>query len=207
MPAANRFWDRMAKSYSRKPVPDQAVYERKLAITRDFFHPGMDVLEIGCGSGLTAISHAPYVHHILGIDSSRNMIAIADENARRANVANTRFEQATVEAFAAGEEQFDAVLALSVLHLLDDWLEVIEKIHRMLKPGGVFVSSTACIADINPVLKLALRAGGKTGFIPTAQFIAPDELTQALQATGFTIKEHWQPDDGRTSFIVASRNL
>jgi len=103
------------------------------------------------------------------------------------------------------DERFDAVLALSVLHLLDDWRAVIHKVHRILKPGGIFVTSTACIGGSNALLKLVLPVGAKLGLIPGVQFISPDALTQAQRDADFSIEEHWNPDDGRTVFVVARK--
>jgi len=49
--------------------------------------------------------------------------------------------------FVLADQTLDAVLGLSILHLLDNKEEVIAKVHRTLKPGGIFVTSTACIGD------------------------------------------------------------
>ena len=59
MNPTDRFWDRIADRYAAKPVPDQAVYERKLQITRTLLHPQAEVLELGCGTGSTALALAP----------------------------------------------------------------------------------------------------------------------------------------------------
>ena len=53
-----RFWDRIAIRHAAKPVPDEKVYERKLAITREYLN--RQVLALGCGTGSTAIAYAPY---------------------------------------------------------------------------------------------------------------------------------------------------
>ena len=46
------FWERIAVRYSKQPVADEATYQKKLQITREFLLPNMRVLEIGCGTGL-----------------------------------------------------------------------------------------------------------------------------------------------------------
>ncbi|MGD1860116.1 MAG: hypothetical protein ACFB0E_09115 [Leptolyngbyaceae cyanobacterium] len=56
-------------------VADQK--KKKLTVTRSYFRSDMQVLEIGCGTGSTAILHAPHVNHIRAINFSANMIAIA----------------------------------------------------------------------------------------------------------------------------------
>jgi ubiquinone/menaquinone biosynthesis C-methylase UbiE len=76
-----RFWDRLAKRYAKKPVADEATYQRKLQITRDHLSPAMEILEFGCGTGSTAITHAPHVRHLRAIDISSKMLEIAQGKA------------------------------------------------------------------------------------------------------------------------------
>ena len=99
MDRSARFWDKMAERYSRRPIADEAAYEKKLQVTREYFRPDMQVLEFGCGTGSTAIAHAPYVERIHAIDISSKMIGIAQGKAAAAKVENVDFEQATIEAF------------------------------------------------------------------------------------------------------------
>ncbi len=66
MVAPAGFWDRIAERYAKQPIADEAAYQKKLQVTRDYFRPDMAVLEFGCGTGSTAIAHAPYVKHVLG---------------------------------------------------------------------------------------------------------------------------------------------
>ena len=68
------FWDKVAERYSKKPVADEAAYQTKLRVTREYFRPDMQVLEIGCGTGSTAIAHAPFVEHICATDISPKMM-------------------------------------------------------------------------------------------------------------------------------------
>ena len=77
----SNFWDKHAERYSKRPVADEESYQKKLQVTRDYLQPGMEVLEFGCGTGSTAITHAPYVKHIEAIDVSSKMIEIAQGKA------------------------------------------------------------------------------------------------------------------------------
>jgi ubiquinone/menaquinone biosynthesis C-methylase UbiE len=203
MPARVKFWDRIAKSYSQRPIADEAAYQKKLEVTRQYFRPDMEVLELGCGTGSTAIKHAPFVRHIRAVDISSKMIEIA--RAKATDIANVTFEQATVEDLRVPNESIDAVLALSLLHLLEDKEAAIAKIHAMLKPGGVFVSSTACLGDTMKWFKLVGPIGQFLGVIPTVRVFTVQELVDSITQGGFVIDHQWQPGRGKAVFIVAKK--
>ena len=80
------FWDRVAPRYSQQPISDTESYARKLAETQALMRPDMRVLELGCGTGSTALKHAPHVSHIDATDVSATMIAIAREKAEQAGI-------------------------------------------------------------------------------------------------------------------------
>ena len=58
---ATRFWNWNAERYARQAIADEASYQKKLAITQSYLTPDMRVVEFGCGTGSTAIVHAPKV--------------------------------------------------------------------------------------------------------------------------------------------------
>lgn len=200
-----RFWDRAADRYARRPVADEAAYRHKLRITREYLRPDMAVLEVGCGSGSTALAHAPFVRHILAIDVSARMVAIAEGRAAAAGVANVGFRRAAVEGFEAPDGSFDAVLGLSVLHLLADRDAALRKLHRLLRPGGVFVSSTACIADSMRLFGLVAPVGRMLGLLPLVKVFTSGALESGMVEAGFRIEHRWQPGRGKAVFMVARR--
>ncbi|NKB49098.1 MAG: methyltransferase domain-containing protein [Alphaproteobacteria bacterium] len=201
----SKFWDKIAVRYSKRPVADEAAYQKKLQVTRDYLRPDMAVMEFGCGTGSTAIAHAPYVKHIHAIDISANMIEIAQSKADAGGVQNVTFEQSDIDEFNAPEETLDVVLGLSILHLVESKEEVISKVHRMLKPGGIFVSSTACIADTMKFFKVIAPIGKFSGLMPLVKVFTAKELEDSLTAAGFHIDYQWQPGKGKAMFIVAKK--
>jgi ubiquinone/menaquinone biosynthesis C-methylase UbiE len=205
MDASTRFWDKFAEWYTRKPVADEASYQKKLEVTRSYLGPEAEVLEFGCGSGLTAIWHAPNVRHIRAVDSSSKMVEIARQNAAQANVDNISLEQATIEEVSVPDQSLDAVLGLSILHLLEDKEAAIAKIHRMLKPGGVFVTSTICLGDGMSVIKFIAPVGKRLGLMPLVQCFSSEDLAASLTKAGFEIDYQWQPGKGKAVFIVAMK--
>jgi len=205
MGSSSRFWDRIADRYSKRPVADEASYQKKLQITRSYFRSEMDVLEFGCGTGSTAISHSPFVRHIQAIDISSKMIEIAKGKAAKAKIENISFEQLTIEVIRIPDQSLDAVLGLSILHLLEDKEGAISKIQRMLKPGGLFVTSTSCIGDSMKFFKIIAPVGKFLGLMPLVKVFTTEELVASLTEAGFEIDHRWQPGKGTAVFIVAKK--
>ncbi|MDJ0592264.1 MAG: class I SAM-dependent methyltransferase [Pleurocapsa sp. MO_226.B13] len=189
-----KFWDKTAESYSQQPIADEAAYQKKLQVTQEYFKPDMSVLEFGCGTGGTAIIHAPYVKHLRAIDFSSEMIKIAQAKAEAQNINNVTFEQLTIEELTVADETFDVVLGLGILHLLENKKEVIAKVYKMLKPGGVFVTSTACLGDTMKWFKAIASIGVFLRLIPLVKVFTSKELENNLIDAGFTIDYHWQPN-------------
>jgi 2-polyprenyl-3-methyl-5-hydroxy-6-metoxy-1,4-benzoquinol methylase len=200
----DRFWDRLADRYARQPIADEAAYQRKLQITRDHLRPDMTLLEFGCGTGGTAISHAPYVQHIRAIDFSEAMLSIARSKAAAAGVGNVRFERADITDFVAPDASFDVILGLSILHLLADKDAVLAKVFRLLKPGGIFISSTTCVGDTMGLFKTIAPLGKALGLLPRLDVMTTGELVGSLGRAGFVIEQQWQPGKGKAVFIVAA---
>ena len=203
---ARNFWDKRAERYSTRPVADEATYQKKLDVTREYLNSDSEVLEFGCGTGSTAISHAPYAGHILATDISSEMIEIARSRAREDDVQNVTFAQSSVDEFEAPDESYDAVLGLNLLHLLEDKDAAIKKIYRMLRPGGVFVSSTACITDMMPLFRLVAPIGALLRIFPPVAIFSAKELTRALTDAGFVIEHEWLPGKNKAIFIVARKS-
>lgn len=199
------FWDRIAKSYSRKPIADPQAYETKLAMTRAYLDRSMDVLEIGCGTGGTALLHAPHVESILATDVSPAMIAIAREKLAESGVDNVRFEVASADGVERPVNSLDAVLCLSVLHLLSSRRETLAKLAEMVRPGGVLVASTPCLGDAMGWFRYVAPLGSFLGLIPEFAIFSKDDLRAEVIEAGFEIEKEFEPDDGRTLFLIARR--
>lgn len=200
-----RFWDRIADKYARRPIDDEAAYRRKLDATRERLRPDMRVLEVGCGTGSTAIEHAPYVQRIHATDLSTRMIEIGRQRARDAGVDSIDFEAASLDDLAARDVRYDAVLALSLLHLLPDLDDALDAIHGLLVPGGLFVSNTACLADGMNWLRPIVTVGRWIGKIPPVSFFGRDHVIQSMERHGFEIEHEYRPGKGRVVFVIARR--
>ncbi|GGB93402.1 hypothetical protein GCM10011352_19340 [Marinobacterium zhoushanense] len=204
MKDAKQFWDRTAARYAKSSIRDMASYEKKLAITQEYFHPDWKVLEFGCGSGGTAIIHAPFVGQMVATDISDKMLDIARRKAKDAGVENITFRQGTLDSLEFEDASFDAVLGLNILHLLENVEGALSRVYRLLKPGGVFVSSTALVSDMNVVWRLVIPLMQSVGLAPYVNRLGRDDLLSRLTEAGFKIDKEWQP--GKDSiFIVAKK--
>lgn len=202
---AERLWDWAADRYAAKPVADEAAYARKLAITREYLHPEANLLELGCGTGSTALAHAHYVKHIKAVDVSSRMIEIAISKAADAAIDNIEFLHKDVDHLQLPDEYFDFVLMLNLLHLLADWRLHITMAFNTLKPGGVFVSSTMCLSDGYTFTRLPLAAGWLVGLIPLMSFFTRDDLENVLVNAGFDLEYESAPARKTAVFLVARK--
>ena len=199
----SRFWGRHAKGYAKRPVADEAAYRQKLKVTQDYLKPDMEVLEFGCGTGTTALIQAPFVKHILATDISGGMLEIARSKAAAQGIDNVTFQQVSIEDFEAPDGSFDVVMGHSLLHLLQDRQAAIAKVHRMLRPGGAFVPSTACLAGKMAWLRIVLPVGRFFGLLPLVKFLSAEELVADMTRAGFRIDHQSQHGKSGSAFLVA----
>lgn len=200
------FWNRIARRYAASPISDLGAYEQKLSVTRNYLHPEMKVLEFGCGTGSTAILHAPFVKYYHAIDVSPRMVDIAFEKIEAKPVPNLTFEVAALEEFVAEKDTYDALLGLNILHLINAPQAAIEQVFALLKPGGVFVSTTACLSDTMPWVRHIAPVGRWLRLIPRVQMLTFSQLLDWLQQAGFVV-EYCDPPYSKhhSGFIVATK--
>ncbi|MGH6736430.1 MAG: class I SAM-dependent methyltransferase [Methyloceanibacter sp.] len=203
-----RFWDRAARKYEASPIADLAGYERSLERTRDYLKSGDTVVEFGCGTGTTALKLAPSVGRIVATDISSEMIAIAREKAEAEGRTNVTFEVAALDAAPWPDGTFDVALSFNVLHLVAAREESLRRIHRVLKPGGLFVTKTPCIKEMNPFLRVAVPVMQMFGKAPYVAFFSGDDLEREIAAAGFEIVErarHASRGKDARPFLVARK--
>lgn len=205
------FWDRIARRYAARPVTDVPAYHRTLERIGTHLRPDHRVLELGCGTGTTALKLAGAVADYRGTDLSGEMIAIAqnklDGGADVGTGANppSNVEFARADAISALDAAgpVDVVLASSLLHLVDAPDRLVRCIHDRLPPGGLFMSKTVCLAGrwyLRPVI-VAMRAVGKA---PRVTFFSVEALGGLMTDAGFEIVEQADyPARPPNRFIVA----
>ena len=197
-----KFWDNTSKKYSLKPVPSEEIYQKKLEITRQYLHSNSEVLEFGCGTGTTALKHSADAKSIVAYDFSPAMIEIA--NSKKADAENVQFKVAAVEDINFGNNKYDVILGHSILHLTFDNENTLKKILRGLKPGGVFISGSGCVKDMNFVIRVAIPVAHFLGKAPAINSFTADELVALHEQVGFEIVKRWDYKAGEL-YLVAKK--
>ncbi len=183
-------------------------YERTLARVRELLPKDADVLEIGCGTGTTALRLAPFLGSLIATDVSAEMIAIAREKAAQ-RAPNLSFSAAPADRLPGEDESFDAVLAFNLLHLVPDRRAVLNALRRRLKPGGLFISKTPCLAEMNPLIRAAVPVMRFFGKAPTVAIFDSVGLGDEIDAAGFSVIERARHGSGRKDariFLVAQKD-
>lgn len=203
-----QFWDKIAKKYAAHAMSDVAGYERTLERARHYLAPDHEVIELGCGTGSSALRLAPSVKHLVATDVSREMIAIAQEKADAAACANVTFALGPAGNTALADAGFDAALAFNLLHLVRDRQAALAQVRRVLKPGGLFISKTPCLSEMNPLIRLAVPVARWLGKAPHVDFFNGAELEAEITQAGFEIVERDRHGSGKKDFrlfLVARR--
>ncbi len=139
-------WDHLRTLH----VAESAV-ERAMAalVARE---PAEALLDIGTGTGRSLQVLAPLVGRAVGVDLSRQMLAVARANLERAGLADCQVRHGDLYHLPFPDAAFDLAVVHQVLHFLEDPLDALREAARVLRPGGRLV-----IADLAPHDLLSLR--------------------------------------------------
>jgi SAM-dependent methyltransferase len=130
-------WARAGKGESmergHRPVGEQAIERMRVP-------PDARVLDVGCGSGWASrlLASLAIRGRVTGIDISDEMIRIARESS--GSFPNVDFETASAEQLPFGHNEFTHAFSMESLYYYRDIPRALAEIHRVLKPGGVFVA-------------------------------------------------------------------
>lgn len=205
---AAKFWNKIAPKYARDPIKDMVSYEMTLDKTRGHLGPDSQVLEIGAGTGSTAMILAKDCGHITATDISEKMLEVGREKAWNEGIGNITFEVRLAEDMPEGP--FDAVLAHNLLHLVEDLPLVLARAKEVLRPGGVLISKTFVKpkSGINPlyrVMKVMLPIMQFFGKAPFVAFLSREELEQSFVDAGFEVVESGHFPAGQDRLYTVAR--
>ena len=145
------------------------------------------VLDYGCGTGTIAIEYAGIVKKIHGVDFTQSIIF--DEKLEK--------------------ESYNVVLAWGILHLVDDRPDVIKRINKLLKPGGLLISATECMAENKSSITSLISFLMKLRIFPIMlKFFKVSELEESITSADFEILEtEILTDNPVDCFIAAKKPL
>jgi SAM-dependent methyltransferase len=149
------------------------------------------VLSLGCGIGDTELLLAPHLGFVAGFDLSPAAIHQAREDAARLGVANVEFCEGDIERVKFAESGFDAVIGIFFLHHLpaSHLTRAIQRIHRWLKPGGIFYGLDPNRWRLSGALgRLLVPRLMRRYQTPDEHELKPAEIARLFRAAGFQIR-------------------
>lgn len=178
-------WDRISDRYEREIDRRFApVVEGLLA--RAALRVGERVLDLGTGTGSVALRAAPAVApggHVVGVDISPEMLAVAERRAGAAGVTGVSFREGRAEAIPGDDGAFDAVLAsLSLMYVIDRTAAARE-IARVLRPGGRLVAAAWAGPERCDIV-LFQETAGRFAPTPPVPAVGPGALADAAPFLG-----------------------
>jgi len=170
--------------------------------------PGEVVLDLGSGGGIDVLLSARRVGptgKAYGLDMTDDMLALAEQNKRKAGVANVEFLKGEIEHIPLPDASVDVIISNCVINLSADKDQVLREALRVLRPGGRFaVSDIVTRGDIEPAIRASVLAW--VGCVAGA--LDEQVYRDKLAAAGFTDIEIeatrvYKAEDAR-GFIEAS---
>jgi arsenite methyltransferase len=169
--------------------------------------PGEIVLDLGSGGGIDVLLSARRVGpagKAYGLDTTDEMLALAEENRRKSGLANVEFLKGTIENVPLPDATVDVIISNCVINLSGDKDRVLTEAFRVLKPGGRFaVSDVVVRGELPPAVRRSMELW--VGCIAGA--LTESEYREKLAAAGFAdidveVTRVYDLEDAR-SFLTA----
>jgi arsenite methyltransferase len=206
--AAASFGEALYAAEQRGELPDRAALASlgcgnptAVADLRE----GETVLDLGSGGGIDVILSAKRVGSTgvaYGLDMTDEMLALAQQNAREAGIANAHFLKGVIEQIPLPGESVDVVISNCVINLSVDKPAVLTEIARVLKPGGrIGISDVVAEDGLSPADRA--ERGSYVGCVAGA--LSKGEYEAGLEAAGFedvSVEFTHQVADGMHGAIV-----
>lgn len=142
---------------------------------------GMEILDLGCGDGTTALPAAELGANVLGIDIASNLVAAGNARAAAAGLANLRFQEGDAsELTGIAGNRFDLVVSVFGAMFAPRPFDVAREMVRVTRPGGRIVMGNWIPGDPTLVAQILKISAAYTP-APPEGFVSP--VTWGLEAT------------------------
>jgi SAM-dependent methyltransferase len=148
--------------------------------------PGETVLDLGSGGGFDCFLAANAVGpegHVIGVDMTEDMVALARRNADKGGYGNVEFRLGDIEALPVDDGAVDVILSNCVINLVPDKDKAFAEAFRVLKPGGrLHVSDIVLTCDELPEELVNVQSYVNC----VAGAVSRTDYLRAMQVAGFT---------------------
>ena len=135
--------------------------------------PGMDVLDLGCGDGTTAIPAAQRGANVLGVDIAANLVTAGNARAAAAGLTNVHFQEGDASNLdGIADNSFDLVVTLFGAMFAPRPFDVAAEMVRVTKPGGKIVMGNWIPGDPTLVAQILKISAAYTP-PPPEGFVSP----------------------------------
>ena len=177
-----------------EPNPNKALWEkgdftRLASFMRDSgedlvaslgITPGLDVLDLGCGDGTTAVPEAQLGANVLGVDIASNLVAAGNERAKALGLTNLRFQEGDASDLnELDDDSFDLVVSIFGAMFAPRPADVAKEVVRVTRPGGRIVMGNWIPGDPTLVAQI-LRISSAYSPPPPEGFVSP--MTWGVEA-------------------------
>lgn len=134
---------------------------------------GMDVLDLGCGDGTTALPSALRGANVMGVDIASNLVAAGNTRAKAAGLDNLRFEEGDASRLEAlSDERFDIVVSVFGAMFAPRPLDTAKEMVRVTRPGGRIMMGNWIPGDPTLIARVLQICGAYTP-PPPEGFVSP----------------------------------
>ena len=208
MNKSEQFWDKQAKDFTDQEQRTKLSENKDFITTLKYLNIGDTVLDYGCATGIISNAIADKVKEIHAIDISSKMIEIAKRKADENHIDNIHYAQATIFDERYQKESFNVILAFRILHMLEDIQTVTHRINELLKPGGFFISVSACMGDKKSLLGILVFLASKMRIVPLhINMFKLQELQGIITSGGFQIVEYERMNDKVSHYCIVARKI
>jgi SAM-dependent methyltransferase len=135
--------------------------------------PGMDVLDLGCGDGTTALPAAQLGANVLGVDIAANLVAAGNARAQDAGLTNLRFQEGdATDLKELADDSFDLVVSIFGAMFAPRPFDVAKEVVRVTRPGGRILMGNWIPNDPTFVAQL-LKVSSAYSPPPPEGFVSP----------------------------------